>query len=58
MPYSYEGYGMDENIIEEFMLTRHLLDEALVGHAVFNAAFPETKSHAAGRRSIPGLFAA
>ncbi len=58
MPYSYEGYGMDENIIEEFMLTRRLLDEALVGHAAFNAAFPEAKSHAAGRRSIPGLFAA
>jgi len=30
----------------------------LVGHAAFNAAFPEAKSHAAGRRSIPGLFAA
>jgi len=30
IPYSYEGYGMDENIIEEFMLTRRLLDEALV----------------------------
>jgi len=33
MPYSYEGYGMDEmdeGIIEGFMRTRRLLDEALV----------------------------
>ncbi len=33
MPYSYEGYGMDEmdeNVIEGFMRTRRLLDEALV----------------------------
>jgi len=33
MPYSYEEYGMDEmdeDVIEGFMRTRHLLDEALV----------------------------
>jgi hypothetical protein len=33
MPYGYEGYGMDEmdkNVIEGFMRTRRLLDEALV----------------------------
>ncbi len=30
----------------------------LVGHAAFNAAFPGAESRAAGRQSIPGLFAA